>query len=207
VLALARQEPERQFHWHVNLGTPFTPSCADLTPVVGITGTPVIDLSSSTLYVDTKLAAGPSQKLHALDITTGSEKFGGPVTIAASGFSASLQHQRPGLLLLNGVVYVAFGSHCDQGSYHGFVLGYNATNLSRVAAFNVTSTGSQGSVWSGGMAPAADSTGNIYIMMIAETVPGTSFIRSLGDTGCLAMWQCTHSIGSEAVNGRLPGKA
>src|SRR6266404_2983878 len=109
-------------YWHVNLGTPFTPTCADLTPVVGITGTPVIDLSSSTLYVDTKLAAGPSQKLHALNVTTGSEKFGGPVTIAASGFSASLQHQRPGLLLLNRVVYVAFGSHCDQGSYHGFVL-------------------------------------------------------------------------------------
>jgi hypothetical protein len=150
--------------WRVNLGTPFSPSCGDLTPVVGITGTPVIDLSSGTLYVDTKLAAGPAQKLHALDITTGGEKLGGPVTIAASSFSASVQHQRPGLLLLNGVVYVSFGSHCDQGSYHGFVLGYNATNLSRVAVFNVTSTGSMGAVWSGGMGPAADSAGNIYIM-------------------------------------------
>lgn len=83
-------------YWHVNLGTPFSPSCGDLTPVVGITGTPVIDLSSWTLYVDTKLAAGPAQKLHALDITTGGEKLGGPVTIAASSFSASVQHQRPG---------------------------------------------------------------------------------------------------------------
>ena len=151
-------------YWHVNLGTPFSPSCGDLTPVVGITGTPVIDLSSGTLYVDTKLAAGPAQKLHALDIATGGEKLGGPVTIAASSFSASVQHQRPGLLLLNGVVYVSFGSHCDQGGYHGFVLGYNATNLSRIAAFNVTSTGSMGAVWSGGMGPAADSAGNIYIM-------------------------------------------
>lgn len=151
-------------YWHVNLGTPFTPSCTDLTPVVGITGTPVIDLASGTLYVDTKLAAGPAQKLHALDITNGHEKFGGPVTIAASAFSASIQHQRPGLLLLNGVVYVSFGSHCDQSSYHGYVLGYNATNLSQVAAFNVTPTGSQGAVWSGGMGPAADSAGNVYIM-------------------------------------------
>ena len=86
------------------------------------------------------------------------------MTVSATSFSASVQHQRPGLLLLNGVVYVSFGSHCDAGSYHGFVLGYNATNLTRVAAFNATSTGSQGAVWSGGMAPAADANGNIYIM-------------------------------------------
>jgi len=161
-------------YWHVNLGTPFTSGCGDLTPVVGITGTPVIDLSSSVLYVDTKLAAGPAQKLHALDIATGSEKFGGPVTVSATGFSASIQHQRPGLLLLNNVVYVCFGSHCDQGSYHGFVLGYNATNLSRVAVFNVTATGSEGSVWSCGMAPAADSNGNIYIMTGNGTFDGTA---------------------------------
>ena len=151
-------------YWHVNLGAPFTTSCGDLTPVVGITGTPVIDLSSGTLYVDTKLASGPAQKLHALDITNGNEKFGGPVTISASAFSASVEHQRPGLLLLNGVVYVCFGSHCDGGSYHGFVMGYNATNLSQVSVFNVTPTGTKGAVWSGGMAPAADSSGNIYIM-------------------------------------------
>ncbi len=161
-------------YWHVNLGTPFTPSCSDLTPVVGITGTPVIDLSSDTLYVDTKLESGPAQKLHALDIRTGNEKFGGPVTISASGFSASLQHQRPGLLLLNGVVYVCFGSHCDNGAYHGYVLGYNATNLSHVCSFNVTPTGSQAGVWSGGMAPAADTNGNIYIMTGNGTFDGNT---------------------------------
>jgi len=164
-------------YWHVNFGTPFNPSsidCGDLTPAVGITGTPVIDLSSGTLYVDTKLASGPAQVLHALDITTGNEKFGGPATISASGFSASLEHQRPGLLLLNGVVYVAFGSHCDHTPYHGYVLGYNATNLSQVAAFNVTPTGSQGAVWSGGMAPAADTNGNIYIMTGNGTFDGTT---------------------------------
>jgi hypothetical protein len=161
-------------YWHTNFGTPYTSSCGDLTPVVGITGTPVIDLSSGTLYMDTKLAAGPAHKLHALDITTGSEKFGGPVTISASSFSADVEHQRPGLLLLNGVVYLAFGSHCDQGSYHGFMLGYNATNLSQVAAFNTTPTGSQGAIWSGGMAPAVDSSGNIYIMTGNGTFDGTA---------------------------------
>ena len=166
-------------YWYTNLGTPYTSGCGDLTPVVGITGTPVIDLSSGTLYVDTKLASGPAHKLHALDIATGSEKFKGPVTISAANFSASVQHQRPGLLLLNGVVYVAFGSHCDQGSYHGFVLGYNATNLTQqVSAFNVTPNGSMGAVWSGGMAPAADASGNIYIMTGNGTLMATPTLTS-----------------------------
>ena len=162
-------------YWQTNLGTPFTASCSDLTPVVGITGTPVIDPGSGTLYVDTKLAAGPAHKLHALDITTGSEKFGGPVTISASNFSATVEHQRPGLVLLNGIVYLSFGSHCDQGSYHGFVLGYNATNLTQqVAAFNASATGSQSAVWSGGMAPAVDSNGNLYIMTGNGSFDGTN---------------------------------
>jgi len=151
-------------YWHDNFGAPYAPSCQDLVPIVGITGTPVIDLSSGTLYVETKLAAGPTHQLHALDITTGNEKFGGPVTISAVNFTASLELQRPGLLLLNGVVYLGFGSHCDGGSYHGYVLGYNATNLAQVSAFNASATGSQAAVWSGGMAPAADTNGNIYIM-------------------------------------------
>jgi PQQ-like domain len=163
-------------YWHTNLGVPYNPgSCGDLTPVVGITGTPVIDLGSGTLYVDTKLLSGPTHKLHALDITTGNEKFGGPVTIAATSFSAAVEHQRPGLLLLNGVVYVCFGSHCDSGSYHGFVLAYSATNLTnQLSAFNVSPTGSQAAVWSGGMAPAVDSSNNIYIMTGNGTFDGTN---------------------------------
>lgn len=159
-------------YWHVNLGKPFPGPCGDLTPVVGITGTPVIDLGTGTLYVDTKLAEGPAHLLHALDISTGAQKFGGPKPVAADGFNPSWEHQRTGLLLLNGVVYVAFGSHCDQGNYHGFLLGYNAANLSRVAAFNVTPTGGQGAIWSGGRAPAADSAGNIYVMTGNGTFDG-----------------------------------
>jgi PQQ-like domain len=167
-------------YWRINLGVPYVSICTDLQPVIGITGTPVIDLSSGTLYVDTKLAAGPAQKLHALDVATGREKFGGPVTMAAPEFSADVEHQRAGLLLLHGVVYVCFGSHCDFGAYHGFVLGYNAANLAQVASFNVTPTGSEGSVWSGGMAPAADSSGNIYIMTSNGSFDGsTNFGESM----------------------------
>ena len=191
-------------YWKTNLGAPFVPvSCGDLVPVVGITGTPVIDLDSGTLYVDTKLAAGPAQKLHALDITTGQEKFGGPVTIAATSFTASLEHQRPGLLLLNGVVYLGFGSHCDLGSYHGFLIGYNATNLTQTSVFNVTATGSEGAIWSGGMAPAADTNGNIYVMTGNGTFDGTanysmSFVKLNGslavqDYATPANWQSLSS--------------
>lgn len=161
-------------YWHDKLGTPFSPSCSDLTPVVGITGTPVIDLNSRTLYVDTKLESGPIHELHALDITTGNEKFGGPVTVTTTGFSASLEHQRPGLLLLSNVVYLCFGSHCDQGAYHGYILGYNATNLTPMYSFNTTPTGSQGAIWSGGMAPAVDTNGNIYVMTGNGSFDGTN---------------------------------
>ena len=162
-------------YWHTNFGTPFTNGCGDLTPTIGITSTPVIDLKSGTIYLDTKLLAGPAHKLHALDITTGQEKFGGPVTIAGgTQFSASLEHQRAGLLLLNGVVYLAFASHCDGGAYHGFLLGYNATNLTQTAAFNTTPGGSQGGIWSGGAAPAADTNGSIYVMVGNGTFDGVN---------------------------------
>ena len=151
-------------YWHKNFGTPFSPSCSDLTPVVGITGTPVIDLSTNTLYVDAKLASGPTHELHALSTLDGSEKFGGPVTISAGNFNASIQHQRPGLLLANGEVYLAFGSHCDGGSYHGFLMGFDAGTLTHLHTLDTTSSGSQGSIWQSGMGPAADSSGNIYFI-------------------------------------------
>lgn len=160
-------------YWHDKLGTPYTLSCMDLVPVVGITGTPVIDPDSGTLYVDTKLAAG-SHQLHALDITTGAEKLGGPVTVSATGFSGISQHQRPGLLLLSNVVYLGFGSHCDTTPYHGFLLGFSATNLSLLYTFNTTPTGSQGAIWSGGMAPAVDTNGNIYVITGNGTFDGVN---------------------------------
>jgi hypothetical protein len=165
--------------WQVNLGVPVPNSevnCSDLIPQIGISGTPVIDRLSSTLYLVAKTKETNNlntvtnyfHRLHALDITSGQEKFGGPavVTATVSGitFTALTHQNRPGLLLLSNVVYIAFGSHCDQQTYHGWLLGYNATNLQQVSAFCTTPGGSQGALWSCGMAPAADANGNIYVM-------------------------------------------
>jgi hypothetical protein len=154
--------------WHRNFTNPGkgitavpcgdTPKCV-VGPVVGITGTPVIDGTSKTLYVVvfTKESGSYFQRLHAVDITTGAEKFGGPVVIQASvpgtgagsvggtiTFDPLIQHQRPALLLLNGVVYLGWASFGDFDNYHGWVLGYQAATLARVAVFNDTPNGSQG---------------------------------------------------------------
>jgi hypothetical protein len=166
--------------WQVNLGTsmPSTdvnPSYLDLIPEIGITSTPVIDTGTNTIYVvaKTKNLADSSyhQKLHALDISTGAEKAGSPVEIAASvpatgggsiTFNPYLQLNRPGLLLLNGVVYLAFGSQGDNGAYHGWVLGYSASTLQQVSVFNTTPDAVQGAVWHGGGGLASDGS-NIYL--------------------------------------------
>jgi hypothetical protein len=155
---------------------------ASITPELGITGTPVIDPESSTLYVvaRTKTVQGDqvgyAQTLHALDLATGQEKAGGPVTIQATvpgtgdgsvggqvSFDPLRQNQRSGLLLSNGVVYAAFASIGDIDPYHGWVLGYDAHTLAQVAVFNTTPNGSEGGIWMSGGAPAADAAGNIFL--------------------------------------------
>jgi hypothetical protein len=167
-------------YWHKNFGLPWNPApCGDLIPVVGITGTPVIDLDSNTLYVDTKLGSGLNQttgthQLHALSIFDGSEKFGGPVTVSPNNFNGTTQAQRPGLLLSHGVVYAAYGSHCDSGLYHGFLLGFDAHTLAPLYTFNVTPTGTQGAIWQSGTGPAMDRDGNIYVVTGNGTYDGIS---------------------------------
>src|SRR5262249_10566477 len=141
-------------------------------PEIGITGTPVIDPSTNTLYVVamTKENGNYFHRLHALDIATGAERAGSPVNIQASvagkGDGTStvtlIPHnykQRPGLLLLNGTVYIGMSSHCDIGTYHGWILGYDAASLQQKLVFNVTPNGSEASFWSGGAAPAVDQSG------------------------------------------------
>ncbi len=153
----------------------------DIQPEIGVTGSPVIDASTSTLYVVSKsedLANAFHQRLHALDLTTGNEKFTGPKTIAASvpgmgdsncpstgtiSFNPKTQHQRPALALSNGVVYVGWASHEDALPYHGWLIGYNAGTLARVSVFNSSPNGCLSGIWMAGGAPAFDSTGDLYL--------------------------------------------
>jgi hypothetical protein len=152
----------------------------DIVPEVGITGTPVIDSQSSTLFVIAKTKENGTnfvQHLHALDITTGNEKPGSPVAIQASvpgtgdggdghgnvTFDALRENQRAALLLQNGIVYIAFASHGDNDPYHGWVLGYDAQTLQQIAVYNDTPNGSRGGIWQSGGGPSADIAGNIYL--------------------------------------------
>jgi hypothetical protein len=171
----------------------------DILPEIGITGTPVIDPATSTLFVVSKIKiSSPTgiaydQQLHALDLATGAEKFGGPVDIRATvrgtgkgsargklSFNPLWELQRTALLLSNGTVYVAFASHSDNGPYHGWVLGYDARTLHQTVAFNDTPNGSEGGIWMSGGGPAADSSGFIYV----STGNGTFRRRGLkGDFG------------------------
>ncbi|HXM99284.1 MAG TPA: DUF2341 domain-containing protein, partial [Candidatus Dormibacteraeota bacterium] len=151
-----------------------TGNCAVATPEFGIISTPVIDATSGTLYVvaATKEVAGATTnyvyRLHALSLTTGAEKFGGPTviqpTVPGITFTPKLQLQREGLLLVNGVVYVGFGSHGDLSTWYGWLVGYNATTLQQVMAFNTAPKGGQAAIWQAGCAPAVDASGNIYFM-------------------------------------------
>ena len=148
-------------------------NCATITPEFGITSTPVIDSSTGTLYVvaSTKEVSGSTTsyvfRLHALSVTTGQEKFGGPVVLQAKSGSVTfvpIQHlQRPGLLLVNGVVYIGFGSHGDISPWYGWLLGYSASSLAQVLAFNASPNAGDSGIWQSGAGPASDASGNIYL--------------------------------------------
>ena len=171
----------------------------DITPEIGVTGTPVINPASNTLFVVSK-SEGPSgtfhQRLHALDLATGSEELSGPVDISASvvgaGYDSSgatvtfnprTENQRAGLALVNGVVYIVWGSHDDADPYHGWVIGYDAANLSQVTAYNVTADGQKGGIWMGGAAPAADSANALYISTGNGTMDHDSNVTPNTDLG------------------------
>jgi hypothetical protein len=154
--------------------------CNSMTPEIGITGTPVIDPATGTLYVIalTIRRGWFVHRLHALDITTGAARPGSPVVIDAvvpgSGdlfsstglvpFHPYLHKNRAGLLLLKDVVYTSWTSYCDTGPYHGWVIGYDAKSLRQTSVFNSSPNSWAGSFWMGGTAPAADSDGNIYLV-------------------------------------------
>ncbi len=165
--------------------------CQDLQPLIGITGTPVIDTSTGTLYVvaATMENGQPVQRLHALAVATGAEKFGGPAVISATvpgtgvgsangqlSFNPLTALQRPGLLLSQGLVYVAWGSHCDYQPYHGWLMAFNAATLQPAATYVATPNGEGGGLWGG--APAADASGNVYVAS-----GNLGFSPSTGDLG------------------------
>ena len=178
------------------LGSNETPSddhgCFQVTPEIGITATPVIDLAagpSGILYAISmsKDAGGRyHHRLHALDLPSLTERLGGPVEIQASypgkgaenTFNPTVHVERPGLLLSNGVVYTAWGSHCDGGAYAGWLIGYNQNTLAQVSVLNLIPNGNDGGVWSAGSGPAADENGNLYLL----TGNGT-FDTSLNSAG------------------------
>ena len=172
-----------KLYWQISLGTP-VPSSLIPTQViqieVGIISTPAIDPVSGTLYVVPKTYENGQQiyRLHALDITTGKEKSGSPVEIAAScpgtspdsssggivTFAAAMQLQRAAVTLVNGIVYLAFGSHEDIAPFHGWVLGYDASTLLKVQVFNTTPNSDMGAIWMGGQGLVADSSNNLYLI-------------------------------------------
>lgn len=215
--------------WHVNLIDPAhggtvneTQVCSndvgqgfgDIQPEIGVTGTPVIDPSTTTLYLVTKsenggcstgLASVFHQRLHAIDLASGGEKFNSPVTITASvsgtgdgssagvlRFNARSEGQRPGLALLksvvNGgslfdVVYISWASHEDAFPYHGWLIGYNAANVQQqLQVFNSTPNGGLGGIWMSGGAPAADGSNNIFVATGNGTFDADSGGKDLGDS-------------------------
>jgi outer membrane protein assembly factor BamB len=161
--------------WQVSLGTSVPSSvegCGGVTGLneVGILGTPVIDSNTNTMYVAAKtyVSGIASYNLHALDVTTGLEKFAGPVPITATigtlTFTPLNYIQRPGLLLSNGNIYMGFGSNgCDLNA-RGWLFALSASNLSQVAVTTMQPDNSYGSsIWQAGVGPAADSSGNLFL--------------------------------------------
>ena len=156
-------------------------NCTDLTPEIGITSTPVIDLATNTIYVvaTTKESGAIVYRLHALDITTGKEEPGSPTLIQASvtgtgagssngqvPFTPKQERQRTALLLANGTIYIGWAGYCDNPPYHGWMMGYtyNGSTFQQVYVYNSTPNGSDGGIWQSGGGLAADSSGNIYAM-------------------------------------------
>ena len=166
------------------LGAGETPSdtlgCSQVTPEIGITATPVIDRAQGAIYfvAMSKNASGSYfQRLHALDLTSGAERFGGPTAVSATypGTGANSQNgqvvfdptryeERASLLLLGGTLYTAWTSHCDQDPYTGWIMAFDSTTLQPSGVLNVTPNGSRGAFWMAGAGIAADSAGAIYLV-------------------------------------------
>ncbi len=161
--------------------------CGQVTPEIGVTSTPVIDRAAGAhgiLYAVAMSKNGSTyfQRLHALDITTGAELEGGPIAVQAtypgtgansSGgqvvFDPKQYKERAALLLLNGVIYTSWASHCDFSPYTAWIMGYNQATLAQTSVLNLTPNGNEGSIWQSGGGLAADAQGNIYALIANGT--------------------------------------
>ncbi|MGB9464968.1 MAG: immunoglobulin domain-containing protein [Candidatus Acidiferrum sp.] len=177
------------FLWKVSLmGSGETPSdnrgCGQVSPEIGVTATPVIDRTRGphgAIYVVamSKDAGGNYfHRLHALDLTTGAELFGGSMLVQATYpgtgdnstggnvvFDAKQYKERPGLLQIGGTVYTTWSSHCDARPYTSWVMSYDANTLAQTSVLNLVPNGSEGGIWMAGAAPGADASGDIYFMV------------------------------------------
>jgi IPT/TIG domain len=163
-------------------------ACHDLAPEIGITSTPVIDPTTSTIYTleRTKENGSYFQRLHALDIVTHAEKFGGPVVISATfqgrTFDPLRQNSRPALLLENGHVLLAWAALCDHAPYQGWLISYSAATLAQEAVFNTETTVVDGfgggGIWMSGDGVATDADGNLYF-----TTGNGEYDNSVGNYG------------------------
>ena len=166
--------------------------CSQVSPEIGVTATPVIDRNTGpngTIYAVamSKDASGSYfQRLHALNLATGAEQFSGPQDVHAtfpgtgansSGgsviFDPGAYKERPGLLMLNGVVYTSWSSHCDVDPYTGWVIAYDQSTLAQVSVLNIVPNGSEASFWNSGAGLAADLAGNIYQLAANGTFDST----------------------------------
>jgi hypothetical protein len=200
--------------WSVNLGPPVPTAMfeeyTDIEPEIGILGTGAIDLQRGVVYVVSMnlMFGSPMFRLHALNLTNGREDLNGPVYISGLvpgmgvgsldevvlPFDSQWHIQRPGLLVANDAVYICFGSHGDEGEWHGWLVTYSASDLSQqLGSFATTANGAGGSIWQSGRAPAVDENGNIYVVTGNGDYDGISnfaesFLKFTGARPNLADW-------------------
>ncbi|MBV8514723.1 MAG: pyrrolo-quinoline quinone [Acidobacteria bacterium] len=177
-------------------------NCGQVTPEIGITSTPVIDRTRNAIYVvavSKTSGAAYVHRIHALNLSTGSELFGGPTTITAtfpgSGansangtdtFDPGQYNERAALLQVGATIYTTWGSHCDNGPYNSWVMSYSADTLMQTNVLNLVPNGEDGGTWMAGAGPAADSAGSVYFIIgngDFDTTLTSSGMPAKGDCG------------------------
>ncbi len=196
--------------WHTSMlksgeTTSDSRGCSQVTPEIGVTSTPFIDRTggaNGVAYVVAMSKDGAGnyhQRIHALDLALGTELFSGPAEIQATYpgtgdnsngpnvvFDPGQYEERAGLLLMNGVVYTGWTSHCDIRPYTGWIIAYNKSTLALTRVLNVTPNGKEGAIWMAGAGLAADTSGNIYFLDANgdfDTTLNSSGFPSNGDYG------------------------